>query len=93
MDARTKVPQPINEPILDYAPGSPERATLERTLADLQSREYDLTNTIGGVSELGGGRKIKVVQPHAHRHVLGTMKNSTAADAKRAVEAARNAAP
>ena len=29
MDAVTQVPAPVNEPVLDYAPGSPERAALE----------------------------------------------------------------
>ena len=29
MDAVTQVPAPLNEPVLDYAPGSSERAELE----------------------------------------------------------------
>ena len=35
MDAVTRVPAPVNEPVLDYAPGSPERAALEAALAEL----------------------------------------------------------
>ena len=34
MDAITCVPDPRNEPVLDYAPGSAERAALERRLAE-----------------------------------------------------------
>jgi len=93
MDAVTHVPEPANESVLDYAPGSPERAELQLRLLQLQSERCDLTNTIGGVNELGGGEPIDVVQPHAHASVLGTMKNATADDAKRAVQAAKDAAP
>ncbi len=35
MDAVTSVPSPVNEPIRMYAPGSPERASLEARLAEL----------------------------------------------------------
>ena len=93
MDASTRVPHPVNEPVLTYAPGNPERAELEKRLEDLQSEKYELTNTIGGEESMGGGRRIKTVQPHAHRHVLGVMKNANAADARSAIAAAREAAP
>ena len=48
MDAITDAPAPVNEPNLSYAPGSPERATLEAELARLQGKQHDLTATIGG---------------------------------------------
>ncbi len=83
----------MNEPVLTYAPGNPERVELEETLKSLQSEQYELTNTIGGESAMGGGRRIKVVQPHAHKHVLGVLKNSNAADARHAMAAAKEAAP
>ena len=35
VDAATIVPTPTNEPVHDYAPGSPERARLESKLAEL----------------------------------------------------------
>ncbi|MGH3495975.1 MAG: L-glutamate gamma-semialdehyde dehydrogenase [Nocardioidaceae bacterium] len=93
MDARTQVPHPINEPVLAYAPGSAERAVLEVRLAELASDRLDLTMTIGGTQQMGGGRAIKVVQPHAHREVLGVLKNATSADARAAVSAAKAAGP
>ncbi|MFY0407568.1 L-glutamate gamma-semialdehyde dehydrogenase [Solicola sp. PLA-1-18] len=93
MEARTVVPAPVNEPVLTYAPGSAERAEIEKALVELASTPLDLTQTIGGEQDLGGGRKIKVVQPHAHAHVLGTLKNATQGDARRAVAAAKAAAP
>jgi len=93
MDAVTRVPVPVNEPVLDYAPGSPERATIEASLTDLASTRIDLPMVIGGRHTMGAGRKVNVVQPHAHREVLGTMKMATQDDARSAIEAARAAAP
>ncbi len=93
MDAITHPPAPVNEPNLGYAPGSPERAELELELERQESREVELTATIGGRKKMGGGAEIPVVQPHDHQHVLGVMKNSTQADAKAAIAAAQDAAP
>jgi 1-pyrroline-5-carboxylate dehydrogenase len=93
MDAITRVPEPVNEPVLDYAPGSAERARLERTLKDLATEQLDLTATIGGEQRPGGGAEISVVQPHNHRHVLGVLRSATHQDADAAIAAARDAAP
>ncbi len=93
MDAVTRVPAPVNEPLLTYGPGSPERAAVESALADLQSARIDLPMAIGGRRVMGRGRKLDVVQPHAHRSVLGTLKLATKEDAATAIEAARKAAP
>ena len=93
LDARTHVPAPVNEPVLTYAPGSTERHALELRLKEMQADRVELTATIGGQQKMGGGKRIDVVEPHAHRHVLGTMKNATATDARAAVAAAKAAAP
>ncbi|MFG3685481.1 L-glutamate gamma-semialdehyde dehydrogenase [Micromonospora sp. NPDC047740] len=93
MDAVTSAPSPVNEPTLSYAPGSPERDALERELERQESREVDLTATIGGRKRMGGGAEVAVVQPHDHRHVLGVLRNSTRDDAEAAIMAAREAAP
>ena len=47
MDAVTVVPEPRNEPVRRYAPGSPERASLEQRLAGLAADRVELTMTIG----------------------------------------------
>ena len=93
MDAVTHVPAPANEPVLDYAPGSPERAALEVALAELGSTQTELPHTINGERVTGTGRKIAVRQPHAHRKVLGTMRNATVKEGQAAVDAAKAAAP
>jgi 1-pyrroline-5-carboxylate dehydrogenase len=49
--------------------------------------------TIDGQQRMGGGRKVKVVAPHARRQVLGTLGTATKTDAQAAVQAAKKAAP
>lgn len=93
MDAITRTPAPVNEPNLNYAPGSPERAALELELVRLERKTHDFKATIGGRKVAGRGAEIKVVQPHDHQHVLGTLKSATQADAKAAIKAAADAAP
>jgi 1-pyrroline-5-carboxylate dehydrogenase len=93
MDAVTNVPVPGNEPVKGYAPGSPERVTLEQKIKDLAGERAELTMTIGGRQVLGGGETVDVVQPHNYRHVLGQLRNATDADVTAAIEAARAAAP
>ena len=93
MDAVFAVPEPRNEPIRDYAPGSAERASLLRRLDELAAERLELPMTIGGRSRMGGGAAIDVVAPHRHQHVLGVTHNATNADARAAVTAAREAAP
>ena len=93
MDAVTTPPAPVNEPVLDYAPGSPERASLELALVQIGGEQVELPHTIGGRRIMGGGKAIAVRQPHAHKKVLGTLKNATVADAEAAVQAAKDAAP
>ncbi len=48
MDALFTVPEPQNEPVGTYAPGSPERASLQRRLAELAAERVELTMTIDG---------------------------------------------
>ncbi len=93
MDAISTVPTPLNEPNLDYAPGSAERAALEQKLVELQKSEVELTATIGGQHRMGKGEELDVVQPHNHQSRLGVTRGATAADAKAAIRAAAQAAP
>jgi 1-pyrroline-5-carboxylate dehydrogenase len=93
MDAVTSTPIAINEPIRSYAPGSSERASLEKRVAELAGEPLELTCTIGGVQRPGGGERIDVVQPHARNHVLGTLRGGTRDDARAAMDAAKAAAP
>src|SRR6476469_2354943 len=93
MDAISFPPAPINEPNLTYAPGSPEREALISELAAQEKKQHTYRAVIGGKRRNGGGAETKVVQPHDHAHVLGTLKNSTTKDAEAAIKAANAAAP
>jgi 1-pyrroline-5-carboxylate dehydrogenase len=93
MDAVTSVPEPVNEPINTYAPGSPRRESLQRRIAELESERPDLTVTIDGEQRMAGGDRIDVVQPHDHHHVLGVSAQATRQDVADAVAAAKKAAP
>jgi 1-pyrroline-5-carboxylate dehydrogenase len=93
MDAATRVPSPHNEPPLDYAPGSAERATLQTKLTELAKEPLTLPITIGGAERLGTGERIDVPQPHNHHAPLGAMAGATQADTREAIAAAMGAAP
>ena len=91
MDAITQVPLPVNEPVRDYGPASPERARLRAALSGLADHPSELAHVIGGVHRLGDGESIAIVQPHRHAAALGMLTNATHQDALDAVEAAMNA--
>ncbi|HZZ51426.1 MAG TPA: L-glutamate gamma-semialdehyde dehydrogenase [Pseudonocardia sp.] len=92
MDSIVSTPTPRNEPVYDYAPGSPERTSLTARLAELGGQHHELTQTIDGERHPGGGPEVSVVAPHRHQQVLGTFRTATADDAKLATEAALRAA-
>jgi 1-pyrroline-5-carboxylate dehydrogenase len=88
MDAVTEVPAPVNEPVREYAPNSPERTRLVTALAELAADPIDLPHVIGGTHRMGGGERIDVVQPHRHAAKLGTFTNAEHSDATAAIDAA-----
>ena len=63
-------PLPANEPVLSYAPGSPEKATLKKVLAELKKKEADIPMYIGGRA-VRTGNKLSLHPPHERNHVLG----------------------
>ena len=94
MDAVSRTPVPVNEPVRQYQPGSHERAVLESKIKELAGQRAELTMTIGGRQQMpDGGDLIDVVQPHNHAHVLGHYGNATDVDVAAAIFAAKQAAP
>lgn len=93
MDAVSQVPLPRNEPIRAYPPGSVALADLQAALSDLAAVEHDLPMVIAGRPEMGSGDEVAVVQPHNRHHILGRLCDTTAEDARRAISAAKAAAP
>ncbi|HEX5003719.1 MAG TPA: L-glutamate gamma-semialdehyde dehydrogenase [Gemmatimonadales bacterium] len=64
-----RTPAPRNEPVLGYAPGSPERASLKAALARMSGETVEIPVVIGG-KEFRTGKTIDVVAPHDHARVL-----------------------
>jgi 1-pyrroline-5-carboxylate dehydrogenase len=86
------VPDPCNEPIYDYAPGSPERAALKAQLARMSSRVIDIPARIGG-RKVRTGRMGKAVMPHDHGHVLGEWHKCRKPEVQKAIQAGLKAHP
>ena len=63
-------PLPANEPVLSYAPGTPERAALKQTLTELKKEELDVPMFIGG-EEVRTGKLEPIRPPHEIAHLLG----------------------
>jgi 1-pyrroline-5-carboxylate dehydrogenase len=90
MNSIPKIPTPINEPVLSYAPGTPERATLKQALAELSGQTLEIPLIIGG-KEVRTGECIQVVAPHRHRQVLANVHQAGPAEVQSAIKAARDA--
>ena len=93
MDAVSRTPVPVNEPVRQYQPGSHERAALESKIKELAGQRAELTMTIAGHQQMPDGEKINVVQPHNYRHVLGQYGQASDVDVAAAIYAAKQAAP
>src|SRR5581483_6337533 len=85
-----RAPAPGNKPSKNYAPGSPERASLKSRLKEMAGEKVDIPLFIGG-KEVKTGNCGKAVMPHDHRHVLGEYQKASEQHVLQAVEAARAA--
>jgi len=85
-----EVPFPINEPVLSYEPGSPERAALQAELKRQSSRIIDIPARIGG-KNVRTGKLVDAVMPHDHAHVLGRWHKCGKKEVDRAIRAALEA--
>ncbi len=83
---------PENEPVLSYAPGTPERAKLKETLGAMARERPDIPHVVGG-KELREGAPFDVKAPHDHALVLGTAHDGGKAVAEKAIAASLAAAP
>src|SRR5213593_588265 len=88
--AISKVPEPYNEPVRSYAPGTPEREELRVRLAELESKQMELPLVIGG-EEVRTGEMFEAVEPHKRSHVLADVQKGGSAEVERAIGAAGDA--
>jgi 1-pyrroline-5-carboxylate dehydrogenase len=92
LDIPSPKPLPPNEPILSYAPGTPEREVLKGRLASMASQQPDIPHVIAG-KEVRDGASFDVRAPHDHGHVLAKAHQGGKAMTERAITAALAAAP
>jgi 1-pyrroline-5-carboxylate dehydrogenase len=83
-------PSPANEPVLSYAPGSPERNALKLRLQRMESERVQVPLIIGG-EDVETGETFEAVQPHRREHVLADVAKGGPEHVERAVAAARAA--
>lgn len=80
-------PMPVNEPVLNYAPGSKEREQLQNALKELKSEKADIPMYIGG-EEVRTNKTIDIHPPHERKHVLGHFHAGDESHVKQAIDAA-----
>ena len=86
-DAIVSVPDPVNEPMYLYPPGSPEKARLKAALAEIEREVVEIPCVVGG-ERVTTGKVREVVMPHRHRHVIARFHACDPATAERAIRAA-----
>lgn len=89
-NAYFKLPVPVNEPVLNYSPGSPEKTELKKKLAELQSKEIEIPLIIGG-EEIKTGKTAEIRVPHNLSKKLGVYHKAGEKEVKMAIEAALEA--
>jgi 1-pyrroline-5-carboxylate dehydrogenase len=78
-------PTPINEPVLGYLPGSPERSSLEKELDRQLSEVLEIPCIING-EEVWTNNIVEQVVPHNHSHVLARVHLAGPNEIKAAIE-------
>jgi len=89
-DGILKVPTPTNEPVLSYAPGTPERRAIVSELDRMASEPIEVTARIGG-ARVTTGKLGQAAMPHDHQHVLARWHKCGASEVERAIRAALEA--
>lgn len=84
------VPEPHNEPVLSYAPGTREREELKKQLRDFRENPIEIPMFIGG-KNTETGDLISIHPPHDHQHLLGTYHQGSEKEVRMAIDAALKA--
>jgi 1-pyrroline-5-carboxylate dehydrogenase len=90
MNGSANVPEPKSEPVLTYAPGTPEREALKAELKRQSGQVVEIPLIIGG-KEIRTGRTHDVVAPHRRAHVLARVHEADSRSLNQAVQAAQRA--
>ena len=85
-----QIPPPVNEPVLSYSPGSPERESLKSKIAELRATTLEIPAIIGG-KRITTGDTVEIKPPHDLGHQLGTLHLCNSAHVQTAIEEAAKA--
>ena len=91
-NARVTVPVPRNEPVLGYAPGSPEKAALKSQLQTFAAGSVEIPLIIGG-REVTTGDLGTCILPHDHQKQVAAYHRGNADTVNQAIAAAAAARP
>ena len=80
------LPEPSNEPVLSYRPGSPEKKELKAKLKELSQETIEIPLIIGG-KEVHTGDVAQSIIPHDHEHVLANYHKAGEKEIEMAIEA------
>ncbi|NNC82451.1 MAG: L-glutamate gamma-semialdehyde dehydrogenase [Flavobacteriales bacterium] len=83
-------PVAVNEPVLSYAPGSPERKELLKTYRAMKKKPIEAPLYIGA-EEVKTGKTAKMTAPHDHKLVLGKYHKAEKKHVTAAIRAALKA--
>jgi 1-pyrroline-5-carboxylate dehydrogenase len=83
-------PPAHNEPIHEYAPGSPERLRLQLRLEKMRNERIEIPLVIGGKDVFTGETK-PAVMPHDKEHVLANVHQGGAEHVQMAIDASAKA--
>ena len=80
-------PDPVNEPIFSFLPGSADRRSLQAELARQSNEIVKIPCIING-KEVWTGNTVKQVMPHNHSHVIAEVHLAGPAEIQSAIDAA-----
>lgn len=84
------VPEPVNETVLNYSPGSKERNLLKQAISEARSRVADIPMVING-KDFITAKKVEIRPPHDHQHLLATYSQGDKKHVTEAINAALKA--
>ncbi len=85
-----KVPVAVNEPVKDYAIGSPERAEVSKMYKKMYDQTIEVPLFING-KNIKTGNTATMSCPHDHKHILGTYHNAEKKHIDKAISTALDA--
>ena len=92
INVRASVPTPPNEPVLSYAPGSPEKLALKSQLERFAGSSIEIPLIIGG-RDVATGDLGACILPHDHQTIIAQYHKGNAASVQQAIDAAADARP